>query len=242
MTDIGRDDLDLRDEDRLPWLEAVEDEDPDSGISSGKLIGGVIAALVLLGLVIGGVYWLKNRGGTEGDGTVIAAPAGEYKIKPDDAGGMKVEGQGDAAFAASDGAEAGAQIDTDALPEAPVVTAKPAQIKPATTPPAAAITAKVSDAGKMPAPAAAKPAAVRSQGTVGSQVQLGAFGTESKANQVWVNLSKRFSYLAPLSKVIVPVQGANGTVYRLRVDAGSSAAATSLCGKLKTAGETCLVQ
>ncbi|MBB5686065.1 SPOR domain-containing protein [Sphingobium boeckii] len=245
MTDVDRDGLNLRDEDRLPWLEAVEDEDPESGINSGKLIGGLIIALILLGLVVGGAYWLKNRGSsTEGDGAVIAAPAGDYKVKPDDAGGMKVEGQGDAAFATSDGAEGGAQIDTNALPEAPVAVTKPAPVvaKPV-TPPAAAVSTKVADAGKLAAPVATRPvAAPVASGARGSQVQFGAFGTEAKANQVWANLTKRFNYLAPFSKIVVPVPGASGTVYRLRTDAGSGAAASALCGKLKAAGETCLVQ
>ena len=244
MTDVDRDGLNLRDEDRLPWLEAVEDEDPESSINSGKLIGGLIIALLLLGLVVGGAYWLKNRGSsTEGDGTVIAAPEGDYKVKPDDAGGMKVEGQGDAAFAASDGVEGGAQIDTNALPEAPVAVSKPIAA-PVTAKPAPVVSAKVADAGQLKAPAPAKPVVTApvSSGARGSQVQFGAFGTEAKASQVWANLTKRFGYLAPFAKIIVPVPGANGTVYRLRTDAGSSDAAKSLCGKLKAAGETCLVQ
>ena len=246
MTDIERDNLDLRDEDRLPWLEAVEDEDPESGVSPGKLIGGVIAALVVLGLVIGGVYWLKNRpgAGAEGDGTLIAAPAGDYKVKPDAAGGgMTVEGQGDSTFAASQGAEAGATIDTNALPEAPVTGAKAVTPTPAPAGKAGGtVSASVADAGKMGAkpakPAAVAPAPVAAGG---AQVQLGAFGSEAKANQVWAGLSKRFAYLAPLTKVIVPVPAESGTVYRLRVNAGTGAAAASLCGKLKAAGESCLV-
>ena len=246
MTDIERDNLDLRDEDRLPWLEAVEDEDQASGVSAGKLIGGVIAALVVLGLVIGGVYWLKNRPTAQGDGTLIAAPEGEYKIKPDAAGaGMKVEGQGDAAFATSEGAEAGATIDTNALPEAPVTGAKAAPA-PVPVPGKAggAVSASVGDAGKMGSPAAAKPVAPKPAAVApvgGAQVQLGAFGSEAKANQVWAGLSKRFAYLAPLTKVIVPVPAESGTVYRLRVNAGTGAQASALCGKLKAAGETCLV-
>ena len=239
------DNLDLRDEDRLPWLEAVDDEDQGSGVAPGKLIAGVVAALLVLGLVIGGVYWLKNRPTAEGDGTLIAAPQGEYKVKPDAAGaGMKVEGQGDAAFATSEGAEAGATIDTNALPEAPVTGAKAAPA-PVPVPGKAggAVSASVGDAGKMGSPAvkpvAPKPAAVAAVG--GAQVQLGAFGSEAKANQVWAGLSRRFTYLAPLTKVIVPVPAESGTVYRLRVNAGTGAQASALCGKLKAAGETCLV-
>ena len=56
MTDTDREGLELSEEDRLPWLEAVEDADEDEGISPAKLAGGVIGALVALGVVIAGVW------------------------------------------------------------------------------------------------------------------------------------------------------------------------------------------
>ena len=42
MSETGPE-LGLRDEDRLPWLEAVESEDDGEGISSGKLIAFLLA-------------------------------------------------------------------------------------------------------------------------------------------------------------------------------------------------------
>ena len=66
MSDLGRDAGGLADEDRLPWLEPVEDEHADEGVSVGRLIAGLVVALVALGLVVGGVYWLKQRAGGPG--------------------------------------------------------------------------------------------------------------------------------------------------------------------------------
>jgi len=244
MTDVERDNLELSDEDRLPWLEAVEDTDDDEGISPAKLVGGVIGALVALGVVIAGVWWIKDRNAVaEGDGALIAAAEGDYKVKPDEPGGMKVEGEGDSSFATSEGAEATGKIDTSALPETPVAGAR-APAKPADRPVAGgpAATAKVADGGKMPAPSA-KPAAAPAApaGPAGSVVQLGAFGSEAIANAQWATMSKRFAFLSPLSKTIQVAKVGGSTYYRLRVNAGTPAAATSLCGKLKVAGENCLI-
>lgn len=243
MTDTDRDNLDLRDEDRLPWLEAVEDVDDETGVSPLKLVGGVLAALVALGVVIGGVWWVKERNrGTEGDGSLIAAEQGDYKVKPDQPGGMKVEGEGDTAFATSEGAEATGQIDTDALPEAPVKGSRAAAAD-AAPPSGKAATVAVADGGKLPAPVAASASAPRPVGTGagGSLIQLGAYNSEAIASEAWTRMSKRFAFLAPLNKSIIPVKVGDNTLYRLRADAGSSGQAASLCGKLKVAGENCLI-
>ncbi|MCJ8159201.1 SPOR domain-containing protein [Sphingomonas sp. LaA6.9] len=246
MSDYGRGGLDLRDEDRLPWLEAVEDVGEDRpAVSSMKLVGGVVAALAALGIVIAGVSWVRNRdSGTEGDGSLIQAPAGDYKVKPEAPGGMKVEGQGDASFATSEGAEATGKIDTAALPEAPVqgqVVKEPAQRTERAAAPVA--TVKVAEGGRLPAPAPAKssmplPVGV---GPGGSLIQLGAYGNEALANAAWTRMSKRFQFIADLPRTIVPVKVGENTLYRLRVNAGSSGQAAELCGKLKVAGENCLI-
>ena len=122
----------LKDEDRLPWLEAVENDDDDDSVSHGKLIGFLLVGLAALGLIVGGVWWLRSQSpGAEGDGTLIAAQQGDYKVKPDAPGGMKVEGQGDSTFAASEGAEANGKVDVTAQPEAPVAKQKPPSATPA---------------------------------------------------------------------------------------------------------------
>ncbi len=46
MTDVrANDDLPLSDEDRLPWLEAVEEEDRSDGPTAAKLIAFVVIGL-----------------------------------------------------------------------------------------------------------------------------------------------------------------------------------------------------
>lgn len=107
--------------DRLPWLETADD-DFDDRPSLARLVPLVLLGLGLIAAVIFGAYWLQQGGKPrDGDGTLIAAQEGDYKVKPDDPGGMKVEGEGDTAFATSEGKgpKAG-KIDTRQLPEAPV--------------------------------------------------------------------------------------------------------------------------
>ena len=89
----------------------------------------IIVAVVAFALIVGGFFWLGDRSPyTPDDGgpEVIAAPPGDYKVKPSDPGGMKVEGEGDTAFSASEGAEPKGYVDDDAIPEAPVNAAKKA--------------------------------------------------------------------------------------------------------------------
>lgn len=244
MGNMQRGGLELRDEDRLPWLEAVGDFDENKGSGSMRMVGGVIAALVALALVIGGVWWMKNRSvATSGNGSLILAQPGPYKVKPEEPGGMPVEGEGDAAFAASSGAEATGRIDTAALPEAPI---QGQVIKGAveTVRAAPVATVKVTDGGTLPAPAArtaaTMPRPVGARGG-GSLIQLGAYANEASANAAWKRMTTRFQFLAPLEKSIVSAKIGENTLYRLRANAGSDGQAADLCGRLKVAGENCLI-
>ncbi|SFR77938.1 SPOR domain-containing protein [Sphingomonas jatrophae] len=252
MSDIGRG-VQPGNEDRLPWLEAVDDEAEPRGPGAGRLVAAVIVALAIIGLVVGGIFWLRDRPADGADGELIAAPDGAYKTKPGDAGGMKVEGQGDTSYAASEGADTDGAIDLTKLPETPVTedravtqadaaAAKPPT--PAATPPAPAATAKIA-AAPAPVPAAPKAAApapvaapAKPQAPVtGGTIQLGAFGSEAKANAAWKTMSKRFGFLAGLTPTVTPVAVGEKTFYRLRVAAGAQAG--TICGKLTVAGETC---
>jgi hypothetical protein len=243
LTDDNRDTLPLQDEDRLPWLEAVDDDADDVGVSTGKLLGFGIAALVAIGIVIGGVSLLRNQTpAPQGDGKLIAAAEGDYKVRPDAPGGMKVEGQGDSSFAASEGAEANGKIDLNAGPEAPVAGSKSAA-KPGflNAPAKPTVSASVpASGGKLVAAPPPKPvasAAMKAPG--GSLLQLGAYASEAQANQAWTSLSKRFGYLANLPKSVEVAQVDGKRFYRLRANAGGEAA--TICGKLKVAGENCLI-
>lgn len=243
MTDSNRDSLDLQDEDRLPWLEAVDDGDDDDGVSLVRLILLIIAGLAFLGAIIGGIYWLQSRQAAEGEGALIAAPKGDYKAPAEDPDARQFEGEGDSSFATSEGVEDAGKIDAGRLPEAPVtardVPAPPtlAPSRPAAPRPAPKVKATVADNTRAtPQPRSVVPRAASG----GAMIQLGAYGTQSGAEQAWTALSKRFDYLSGLEKSVSPVDVNGATLYRLRARAGSNAQASDLCGKLKVAGENCL--
>ena len=177
MSNDDRDTLPLQDEDRLPWLEAVDDDADAETISTGKLIGFAIAAIVALGVVIAGISLLRSQPAPGGDGKLIAAQEGDYKVRPEAPGGMKVEGQGDSSFAASEGAEANGKIDTNAAAEAPLKGAKAETPKPGFkgAPAKPVATASVpASGGKLVATPPAKPLPNVAMAAVsGSLVQIG---------------------------------------------------------------------
>jgi hypothetical protein len=228
------------DEDRLPWLEAVDEDDTGEGVSVGKLVALIVAVLVALGIVVGGVWALRSKSapGKTTDPTLIAAAEGDYKVKPEVPGGMKVEGKGDSAFATSEGAEATGKIDTNALPEAPVKGIKGTTVADTSGKAAANTTIAVpKSGGKLLAKTPVVVAPVRT-GAGGTMVQLGAYGSEAKATTAWMMLSSRYTYIAALKYQVVSAEVGGSTVYRLRADAGGQAA--SICAKLKAAGENCI--
>ena len=110
------------DGDTPPWLRPVpveEDETPE-GPSASRLILGVLIGIVLIGAAVGGLFWLVNRDDPSGGVQLIKAEPGPYKIPAPDPGGMEIEGEGDTAFAASEGAKPLGKINVDAVPEAPL--------------------------------------------------------------------------------------------------------------------------
>lgn len=242
MTDIDRDSYALRDEDRLPWLEAVDDEEDVERVSPLRLAALLLVGLAVLGIVISGVWWWQSRDVTpSGDGELIAAPPGPYKVKPQDPGGMEVEGKGDAAFATSEGAAPTGSLDLGAVPEDPVQRAAPApQPAPKAAPASTAATARVEEGGQIVAKAPpTQPNAPA--GPAGSVVQLGAFDSEKIANEAWTGLAKRFGYVEGLGKIVIPAKVGGRTFYRLRAATGSAEQARDVCARLKVAGENCLV-
>jgi sporulation related protein len=229
MTDIRADENAPDEEDRLPWLEAVDEDEERDGPSPLKLIASVLIGLIAIGAIVGGIFWMGNRDGqATRDDQLIAAPEGDYKVKPADPGGMAVEGEGDTAFAASAGGDPKGAIDTNAVTEVPVVGRDKSSDPPA-APPAAAPAA--------PAPPKAAPPAAPAPAAAGPAIQLGAFSSAAGANNAWKALSARFAYLAPLAHNVTPTQSGGRTLYRLRA---SGPGASGLCGRLRAAGESCV--
>jgi hypothetical protein len=247
--------LGLDNEDRLPWLEAADEYDEDGEVSPVRLLVMVLGGLLLIGAVLGGLWWVQN-GGARGQGELIAAQEGNYKIAPKNDAAKTFEGEGDASFAASEGAEPGGKVDPSRMPEEPAVTpeereaaakaAKKAAADKAAAAKAEAARAVSGDKGKpQPAATSVKTADAgakdASPASGGAMIQLGAFSSEAAAAKAWTSLSKRFAYLADLGKSVSPATVGNGKVYRLRVSAGSAANASNLCGKLRVAGENCVI-
>lgn len=222
MTDSNRDkDLGLDDPDRLPWLETADGYEYEESASPLKVAGLVLAGLALLAVIVGGIYWVQRNQsrGASGDGELIAAQEGDYKVAPADREGKNFEGEGDAAFAASEGKKVAVSID----PAKAKAAAQAPQLAPQQAPGAA--------------PAKAGPAPAGS-----GFVQLGAFSDSAKADQAWAAMGKRFGFLSGLSRRIAEGAAEGGRkVYRLQAVAANPAAAQQLCAKLKAAGENCMV-
>jgi hypothetical protein len=218
------------DGDRLPWLEAVDEEEASEGPSPLKLIAAVVIGLVAIGLVVGTLFWLGNRGDGAADGEpeLIEAPDGPYRVAPEDRGGMQAEGEGGSAHAASAGQEPQGNLSMR-VPERPVAPApkgqQPAQQPAQQAQPKAATPAQ---------PAPQRPAAPTAAS--GPTIQLGAFSSQAAAQNAWRALSGRFRYLAPLTHSVIPVQTGGRTLYRLRASGAGSA---DICRRLEVAGESC---
>jgi hypothetical protein len=221
-------------EQRLPWLEPIDDSEYGDGVSSSRLIGMVLAGLVAIGLIVGGLWWWQQNGGRP-RGEVIAAPDGAYKIPPNAEGG-RFDGEGNAAVAAAEGQQPAGQVDPNRLPEQPVVRPQIGNARPIASnrPTAAPATGAAPAAGAAATPAQNAP-------TGGAMIQLGAFASESTAASAWTSLQGRFSWLANVNRTIQAANVNGRTVYRLRANAGSPAAARDFCGRLRIAGENCIV-
>lgn len=234
----------LDENDRLPWLEPAGEEEPLERVSPVKVAGLVVAGLALIAVIAGGGYWLKNRdsGGTE-EARLIQSPSATYKIPANASDAKEFDGENDASFEASEGAEAGGKIDASKVPEAPrtdirKVAAKPAEPAAKSATPKPTVTAAVKTVAK---PEPKKPAAAAASAAGAGRIQLGAFGSRPLAEDVWKKLTSRFDYLSALTHSVEPVESGGKTLYRLRVAVASAADANSTCGKLRVAGESCMV-
>jgi hypothetical protein len=122
--DRNNDGLNLDDSVRLPWLEPADGYAAEANGSPMRVALLAVAGFVLLAAIAGGIYWFQpgQVGGPNGKGELIVAPKGNYKEKPADAGGKSFEGEGDSAFAASEGQKTGAVL---AVPPTGTVAATP---------------------------------------------------------------------------------------------------------------------
>ena len=220
------------DEESLPWLQEVEDEDAPRGISARAMIVGIVAVLLVAAAIAGAFYWMGSRdGGVSGEPELIKAPATPYKVKPQDPGGLDIAGESQTTFETSAGQDVDSRLNLGETGDEDVTTTpQPAQ-------PAPANDAKAPAAEK-PAPAPAEP---KPSGASGSVIQLGAYKNVAQAERAWAALSARFGALSGMSKMVVPYSANGSSGYRLRAGASSPAAAQQACKAIQAGGESCFI-
>ncbi|MEO6388322.1 MAG: SPOR domain-containing protein [Croceibacterium sp.] len=124
-------------EERLPWLESDDDEYAPRGTDSGRI--AAFAGLGLLALLlIAGALWVIMREKPDetlvADGSVIAAPAQPYRVRPENPGGRQVAGTGDTSFEVGEGKQVEGHIADNVVPApAPAIELKQAPSIPAAT-------------------------------------------------------------------------------------------------------------
>ncbi|OYX62143.1 MAG: hypothetical protein B7Y89_10575 [Novosphingobium sp. 32-60-15] len=217
--------LALGEEDRLPWLESVDDVDADEEDSgNGRLIGFAVMGLMVLAALIGGIWYATNKtsGPSDADGSLIEASKEPYKVAPSDPGGKTFAGTGDSSFKVSEGEKPLANLAGSASPV------------PKATP-----SAKPSAGASGAAASGDKPAAATSGG-VG--VQIGAFSSNASAEAAWSKLSGNHEALKGFQHRVVEGKADIGTVYRLQALAGDVSAANALCQRLQAGGLKCQVK
>jgi hypothetical protein len=219
------------DEDSLPWLQEVEDEDAPRGISARAMLIGIVVVLLVAAAVAGAFYWLGSRnGGVPGEPELIRAPAAPYKVKPDDPGGLDIAGESETTFQTSAGQDVDSRLNLGATGGEDVSAQQPPPQAPQANP-----------AAPKPAEAAPAPPAPKPSGAAGSVIQLGAFKNIAQAERAWAVLSARFGALAGMTKMVVPYSANGSSGYRLRAAASSPAAAREACQAIEAGGESCFI-
>ena len=214
------------DDQSLPWLEAVENEEGPRAISARKMFVALLLVLLAGAIVAGTMFWIgRQNPAVSGAPELIRAEPGPYKVKPTDPGGLDVTGDSETAYSTSAGEDPDSALDVRKLPEemTPLAVETPQQATPKPKEPPKAVVPEPASTG---APS-------------GPMIQLGAYASTIKAETAWKLLSSRFPTVAALNKVVVTATVGGKSVYRLRAS-GSSDQTKAACTALKAAGESCL--
>lgn len=199
-------------DERLPWLEA-DDEVEEPGVDTGRVVVFVVVALVLLGVVIGALWWFfrdHSETAIVADGSTIEAPAGPYKTRPANPGGAEAVGTGDTSFAVAEGKG----------PEGRVAVASEA--------PGPSIDREQAG-GTAPA-------------SSGVGVQVGAYSSRDRAEAGWATLSTRYPALDGVNHRVVQGTVDGSPIFRLQAVAGDVKAAQALCSAIESQGGDCQVK
>jgi hypothetical protein len=218
--------LDLAADISLPWLESDEEDSDAGALNTRQIILFAGLLLALLAVLVGIVWYVSNKVGAsslEPDGSVIAAPEGPVKVRPQDPGGKEFAGTGNLAPLVGEGGTPQSVVASADKPVA-ILPDPPAPSKPV------AITGQ-----------AAPPAAV-AETTSGVGVQLAAYGSRERAEQGWADLSRRSETLQAVRHRVVEGRVDSGIVYRLQAVAADRASADQLCATLNREGLDCQVK
>jgi hypothetical protein len=201
-------------DERLPWLEGDEDAEEGS-VDTGRVIVFVVVSLVVLGLIIGALWWFfrdRSGGNLVADGSTIQAPAEPYKTKPANPGGSKAIGTGDTSFKVAEGKEVNGTVAETSAP-------RPSIDRNQTG-----------------------PALAQAPASEGVGVQVGAYSTQNGAEAGWSTLSTRYPALSGVKHRIVQATVDGSPIYRLQAVEGDVKAAQSLCSTLQSQGADCQVK
>lgn len=207
-------------DERLPWLEAGDDDNDEGGVDTGRIFGFALLAALVLAILVGAIWWFGQRGPDPelvADGSTIAGPDTPYKSKPTDPGGRKFA-EGNVAPAVGEGQSREGRI-ADAAP-------RPSVDVPRITP----------VPGASPSAAAAAPAGG------GVAVQVGAYSSKAAAEAGWQKLLGQTTHLSGVSHRVIEGNADIGTVFRLQAMTGNAATASQLCSALKGDGVACQVK
>lgn len=227
------DELDLAEDDSLPWLEADEEDEGAGRVDLTQIIGLIAILLVVLAVVVGAIFWASNRGDDAApvaDGSTIEAPEGPIKERPEDPGGKEFAGTGNVAPGVGEGQTTESQIGDSSASGAAAGKGGSDGSDGAT----GTDTASTDDGN-------AESAKPQSSGT-GVGVQLAAYSSRARAEQGWSQLSRQTSALSGVRYRIVEGTVDSGTVYRLQAVANDRAAANALCQAIKADGLDCAVK
>ena len=231
--------LDLSADDSLPWLEAEEEEEP--GADHTQII---VLALILIGillLAVGTVFVFGSKSSDTvqtADGSLIEAPEGPIKERPDDPGGKEFAGTGNVAPVVGEGGTPEGVMNTDGNAGSDAAGNDTGANAVAGNTVGAGNASTSGQSGS--ASSGAQSGATSSRSGVG--VQLAAYSSRSRAEQGWREISRRTDALSGMRYRIEEGVVDIGTVYRLQAVASDRSAADRLCSRLKSDGIDCQVK
>ena len=206
-------------EDSLPWLVDDGDYEEEGGFDARLIWFTLVGLLVIGGVLLAGWWLLRDRPDAElvADGTILEAPDGPYKERPEDPGGHQVEGTGDTAYQVAEGETQRGLLAEDA-PEAPRPSIDVSQGEDS------------------------EPAAQDGPPAGSVFVQIGAYTNRADAREAWVNARGRYDVLSGLSNRIVEAEVNGAKVFRLQAITPDRETGDATCRAIRNAGGDCYLR